>query len=48
VSDQVQGSGYSEFEVEMNTLGLELETDITASDQVVSLEISNQERYSTE
>jgi hypothetical protein len=44
----VQGSGYSEFEVEMNTPGLELETDITASDQVVSLEILNQERYSTE
>jgi hypothetical protein len=37
--------GYSKSEVEMNTTGLKLETDTIASDQVVSLEISNQERY---
>jgi hypothetical protein len=28
--DQVQGAGYSEFEVEMDATALELETDMTA------------------
>jgi hypothetical protein len=43
----VQGAGYSKFEVETDTVALELETDMTASRQVVSQKISNQERYAT-
>jgi hypothetical protein len=34
---------YSESEVTMNMIALELETDTTASDKVVSQEILNQE-----
>jgi hypothetical protein len=40
--------GYFESEVVMDTSGLELETDMTVSSQVVSQEISNQERYVTD
>jgi hypothetical protein len=53
----VQGAGYSESKVEMGTTAHELETDAaplelerdmvaSASDQVVCLEISKEERYS--
>jgi hypothetical protein len=38
---------YSEFEVETDATAHELEMDTTVSSQIVSQEISNQERYST-
>jgi hypothetical protein len=44
VSDQVQGLRYSEYEAEKDTASLKLEMDSTASGQVVSQDISNQER----
>jgi hypothetical protein len=44
VSDQVQGLRYSEYEAEKDTGSLKLEMDSTASGQVVSQDISNQER----
>jgi uncharacterized protein YuzE len=37
--------GYFESEVDTDKAGLELEIDTTASGQVVSQEISNQEQY---
>jgi hypothetical protein len=40
-SNQVQGVGYSESKMETDMTALELEMDTTASDQVVSQEISN-------
>jgi hypothetical protein len=40
--------GYSNYEVETDTTGLELETDTVASGRVVSQEISNQERYAAD
>jgi hypothetical protein len=43
----VQGAGYSKSEVETDMVGLELEMDPVAFGQVVSQEISNQERYVT-
>jgi hypothetical protein len=36
VFDQVQGAGYSDYEVEMEMNGLKLEMDTAASGQVVS------------
>jgi hypothetical protein len=47
-SDQVQGLRYSEYEAEKDTASLKLEMDSTASGQVVSQDISNQERYATD
>jgi hypothetical protein len=44
----VQGAGYSESKVETDTAALKLETDTTASRQIASQEISNQERYVTD
>jgi hypothetical protein len=40
--------GYFEFEVETDTTVLKLEMDMTASGQVVSQKISNQERYAVD
>jgi hypothetical protein len=40
--------GYSESEVETDMACLELETDMVASAQVVSQEISNQEWYAVD
>jgi hypothetical protein len=48
VSDQVQGARYSESKVEMDRAALELEMNTTASGQIVSQEISKQERYATD
>jgi hypothetical protein len=52
VSDQVQGMGYFESEVETDTATLEFETDMVAlkleTEMDVSHKISNQERYSTD
>jgi hypothetical protein len=40
--------GYFESKVEAHTAALELETNMTASSEVVSQEISNQEQYSAD
>jgi hypothetical protein len=52
VSDQVQGMGYFESEVEIDTTTLEFETDTVAlkleTEMGVSHKISNQERYSAD
>jgi hypothetical protein len=44
----VQGAGYSKSEEKTDAASLELETNMDVCDQVVSQEISNQERYAAD